>query len=107
MIDFSAHYYDVECPYCHAGNNINHDGNYGYEEYEEYSQECNKCNKVFAFITSISFSYDVNQADCLNGEEHRWVETQTWLQCHDCRETKSLPIEKLRELIEKEKVTNL
>ena len=66
------HIPDVECPYCGAGQDICHDDGQGYEESEIHQQECEKCEKIFAFTTSISFFYDVNKADCLNGEPHKW-----------------------------------
>ena len=31
---------DVDCPYCKAEQDINHDDGYGYEEDGMYEQEC-------------------------------------------------------------------
>lgn len=63
---------DVNCPYCGADQEINHDDGYGYEEDSIHQQECVECDKTFTYTTSISFSYDVNKADCLNGSPHEW-----------------------------------
>ncbi len=63
---------DVDCPYCGAGQVINHDDGYGYEEDETHRQECVDCEKTFVFHTQVYFYYDANRADCLNGGEHRW-----------------------------------
>ena len=83
--------YDVECPYCGAPQDINHDDGYGYEEEKVYEQECGNCHKTFAYQTDIIFFYDVNKADCLNGGEHRWkkknIFPKYWpdaKRCKDC-----------------------
>jgi glutaredoxin len=60
----------VDCPYCHADVEICHDDGYGYEEDVEHEQECGECGKNFVFKTSISFSYEAQKADCLNGSAH-------------------------------------
>ena len=62
---------DVVCPYCGEGQEICHDDGLGYEEDRIHEQECGKCEKIFVFTTSISFYYEANKADCLNGEEHK------------------------------------
>jgi hypothetical protein len=63
---------DVNCPYCLHPQDINHDDGYGYHEGVKHQQQCVKCNKTFVFETSISFYYEVEKADCLNGGEHDW-----------------------------------
>jgi transposase-like protein len=63
---------DVECPYCGAEQEINHDDGYGYDDGDTHNQECPECGKTFTYTTSISFSYEVMKADCLNGGEHIW-----------------------------------
>jgi uncharacterized Zn-finger protein len=62
---------DVECPYCEKFVEINHDDGYGYEENETHNQECGYCGNVFAYTTSISFSYESEKAPCLNGGGHK------------------------------------
>lgn len=62
--------YDIECPYCNEGQEINHDDGYGYSEFETHEQECGHCEKTFVYTTSISFDYDAAKADCLNGGVH-------------------------------------
>lgn len=61
---------DVECPYCGADLEINHDDGYGYEEDQKHEQTCGKCDRAFVFTTSISYHYEVEKAPCLNGEPH-------------------------------------
>lgn len=68
---------DVNCPYCNHPQDINHDDGYGYQESVTYNQQCGKCDKYFTFQTSISFDYDVEKADCLNGGAHNWKPTNT------------------------------
>jgi len=63
---------DLNCPYCGEGQEINHDDGYGYTEGERHHQTCWKCDKVFAYETSISFHYEAEKADCLNGSEHQF-----------------------------------
>ena len=50
---------DVNCPYCGAEQEINHDDGYGYDESIEYKQYCVSCDKGFKFETSFSISYEV------------------------------------------------
>lgn len=88
---------DVECPYCGADLDINHDDGYGYSEDETHQQECCECGKAFVFTTAIHFSYRVDKADCLNGAEHTYERTKTWppeaarLRCTQCGDEKPLP----------------
>jgi uncharacterized Zn-finger protein len=88
--------YDVECPYCGKDLEIDHDDGYGYEEGETYQQVCKYCEKTFVYTTSISFDYDVDQAECLNGGEHKWEKTPTYpyyfakWRCEMCGDEKPL-----------------
>ena len=68
----------VECPYCGAEVEINHDDGYGYTEDEAHQQECDKCDKTFVFHTGIIFLYEAKKADCLNGSEHQWEPRKGW-----------------------------
>ena len=68
---------DINCPYCDAGQEINHDDGYGYEEDEVHQQQCGKCDKYFTFTTSISYYYEAEKADCLNDGEHDYNPTIT------------------------------
>jgi hypothetical protein len=68
---------DINCPYCNAEQDINHDDGYGYEEGSTHQQECGSCGKTFVYTTSISFYYEVYKADCLNGSEHDYEPTHT------------------------------
>lgn len=85
---------DVECPYCGKYQEINHDDGYGYQEGEIFNQECDDCEKTFAYTTSISFSYDAEKADCLNGGDHNWKPQITYpkeytkMECTMCGDTR-------------------
>jgi transposase-like protein len=90
---------DVNCPYCDAEQEINHDDGYGYEESKTHEQECDSCGKHFAYTTEISFDYNVAKADCMNDGEHIWKPTTTvpreWTQmeCTMCNELREPTIE--------------
>ena len=64
---------DVQCPYCDADQEINHDDGFGYEENELHEMQCGECEKMFTFDTTIMYYYESYQADCLNGGEHKIV----------------------------------
>ena len=87
---------DINCPYCGFEQDINHDDGYGYQEDQTFQQQCENCEKYFVYTTCILFSYDVEKADCLNGEEHLWKKTITVpvefakLRCQICGEEKCL-----------------
>ena len=84
--------HDVECPYCGAGQEINHNDGYGYEEGKRHEQQCGECDKNFVFNTSISLDYEVEKADCLNGEPHELEKVvhcpngifPDWVRCKNC-----------------------
>lgn len=69
---------DVNCPYCGAGQEINHDDDYGFIEDEIFNQDCSKCGKTFIYRTFITLDYEANKADCLNGEPHNYKPTNTF-----------------------------
>jgi transposase-like protein len=81
---------DVECPYCGEGQEINHDDGYGYEEGDRHEQSCSDCGKTFVFTTSISYYYEAEKADCLNGGAHVLEISATYprehsrMGCRDC-----------------------
>ncbi len=85
---------DIECPYCGAGVDINHDDGAGYAESEIHQQECPACEKTFIFTTTVSFHYSPEKADCLNGVEHSYEKTKTYpvqyvrLRCTVCGDEK-------------------
>lgn len=63
---------DMQCPYCDADQEVNHDDGAGYSEDEAHQQQCSDCDKYFVFTTSISFHFDPAKADCLNGSPHNF-----------------------------------
>lgn len=87
---------DVECPYCWAEVEINHDDGYGYDEYRIHEQECHECKKTFAYTVSIEVHHKAYKADCLNGSPHKYKRTNTYppefarLICVDCGDIKSI-----------------
>lgn len=62
---------DLQCPYCGAAQEVNHDDGRGYDELTRHEQTCSECGKTFVFTTQISFDYTPSKADCLNGADHR------------------------------------
>lgn len=62
---------DVNCPYCNHKIEINHDDGYGYKEYKIHNQECSNCGKTFVYKTLVIYHYEVGEAPCLNGGEHK------------------------------------
>jgi transposase-like protein len=98
-------YYDVECPYCNRGQEINHDDGYGYSEEETHQQRCNHCDRVFVYTTSISFYYEADIAPCLNKEsDHHWKpiviapKRYTRMRCTHCDKERELTPEERIEL---------
>ncbi len=75
---------DVNCPYCGAEQEINHDDGYGYEESVDYEQECINCDKSFNFTTSITFTHNVY---CKDGDHNMEPFGDIWpgmYQCSKC-----------------------
>ena len=93
---------DVNCPYCDAEQEINHDDGYGYEEGVRHEQQCGECNKYFTFTTSISYYYESEKADCLNGAEHDFKPTRTHpkkytkMECSMCEESRKPTDEEMK-----------
>lgn len=87
---------DLECPYCDASLEINHDDGFGYEENVKHQMQCSECGKYFVFETDITFYYEPEKADCLNGSEHDWKATTTYpkeytqIECMQCGERREL-----------------
>lgn len=83
---------DLNCPYCDAENEVNHDDGQGYDQDRLHQMECYKCDKMFTFTTRISFDYDAYKADCLNDGNHdyQWTHTApqeySRRQCKNCEE---------------------
>ena len=98
---------DIRCPYCDSGQKINHNNDYGCKENVLYKQQCPKCKKNFAYFTTITFNYEANQANCLNGGPHKYKSTHiypqkyTTMRCVACGE-ECKPTEKEMEKIIKE-----
>lgn len=86
---------DMECPYCGADQEVCHDDGAGYDESVLHEHTCSECDKTFVFSTSISFYYDPQKADCLNGAPHKYKMTSTHprmfskMRCSDCGEERT------------------
>jgi hypothetical protein len=72
---------DINCPYCKAGQEINHDDGYGYEDGEEFEQHCVECGREFKFTTSITFNYD---AFCQDGDHIMEPWGDKWPDMYGC-----------------------
>ena len=87
---------DIECPYCGEEFDINHDDGFGYAEGVKHHQECPHCEKSFVFETSISFYYEPEKADCMNGDAHDYRLSSTYprelsqMQCSTCGDIRQL-----------------
>lgn len=97
---------DINCPYCGAGQDICHDDGHGYEEGVTHQQQCGECDKYFTFTTSISYYYEAEKADCLNGAEHEWKPTHTYpkeftkMRCTMCDDERKPSESEIREILQ-------
>lgn len=96
---------DVECPYCGAEQEINHDDGYGLDEDGQYEQGCSECEKTFAYTTSILVLHEAKRADCLNGSPHKYKPTSTYpkrytkMECEDCRDRRPCTEEEMAQVL--------
>jgi endogenous inhibitor of DNA gyrase (YacG/DUF329 family) len=95
---------DVNCPYCGKEIDINHDDGYGYQENIIYQEWCSSCQKYFGYTTTVTFSYDVHKAECMNDGNHEWQMTDTTPQYFTVMECPNCGIE--RPLTEEERIAN-
>lgn len=80
---------NLECPYCEKEIS---DPDEKWEQSTTYEHECPHCGKNFVFEVEYIRTYSANQADCLNGGEHKykdvnqygWPEPRTFQRCVDC-----------------------
>lgn len=62
-------HHDVQCPYCHAGQDVDFNAEIdGYEELE-IKQRCSRCEREFEVEVIISVDYVASALDCV---EHDW-----------------------------------
>ena len=96
---------DINCPYCNAEQNINHDDGRGYGDEEIHQQQCDECNKYFTFTTSISYYYEAEKADCLNDGEHDFQPTNTHpkeytrMECSMCGESRTPTEDEMKKIL--------
>ena len=87
---------DLECPYCNEELEVCHDDGFGYKEGVKHKMDCQCCGKSFVFETSISFYYEPEKADCLNGGKHDYQLTYTYprefskMRCSICDDEREL-----------------
>jgi hypothetical protein len=90
---------DLNCPYCDAEVEINHDDGFGYKEDVKHQMECKHCGKSFVFTTSILFCYEPEKADCLNDGKHDYQLTRTHpkefskMKCSMCDHKRELTVD--------------
>jgi glutaredoxin len=95
---------DINCPYCDHAQDICHDDGFGYTEGVRHEIQCEVCSKNFVFETSISFYYEPQKADCLNGSEHNYQRTHTCpdvftkMACADCDSERELTEQERKDL---------
>lgn len=100
---------DTNCPYCNADIEICHDDGFGYAEDEAHQMECPNCGKNFIFYTTISFNYDPQKADCLNGAQHKWKASSTYpkryshMRCVICDQTRTPTEEEMKIIMAEDK----
>lgn len=96
---------DLNYPYCDKELEVCHDDGFGYEGGVKHQMNCNGCGKRFVFETSISFSYEPEKADCLNGADHNWLPTKTYpkeftlMECSGCGETRKPTKDEMEKII--------
>lgn len=101
-------YKDLECPYCGFCQDVNHDDGFGYEENVKHQMCCENCDKEFVFTTSISYDYEPEKADCLNGAEHDWKPTITFpkeytkMYCKMCDEHRCMTTKERKLILKKD-----
>jgi|DEB0MinimDraft_6_1074348.scaffolds.fasta_scaffold181544_2 hypothetical protein len=84
---------DLECPYCETWFEVCQDDGHLCEEDKTYHEECPHCEKTFIATVSWSPVFYGEQADCLNGAEHKPKEVAVYpkpstprIVCKDCGE---------------------
>lgn len=98
---------DLNCPYCDAELEICHDDGFGYEEGIKHQMDCDNCNKTFVFETSISFDFEPEKADCLNGLPHVWKAQTCYprefalMECSGCGEIRKPTETEKKEILTK------
>ena len=86
----------MECPYCGEWLEVDHDDVLVYEQDVKHEMQCSECEKHFVFMTSISYNYESDKADCLNGGDHNWELSHTApsfmsrMLCTTCDESREL-----------------
>jgi hypothetical protein len=82
---------DLNCPYCDGAIEVCNDDGFGIDESRPWSMDCPHCSKAFVFHSSLSLTYVAEQADCLNGGEHKMIPYPHypryypgWQQCETC-----------------------
>lgn len=86
---------EITCPYCDHEYDLCHDdGAFYNNDGEREKEECPECHKVFMVSSSMSWDFEAEKADCLNGGEHKWRQQRGGppehfigrFECEDCDE---------------------
>lgn len=99
---------DLNCPYCGAELDVNHEDGQNYEQDIKHEMQCPQCDRYFVFRTTILFCYDAERADCLNGDNHDWQPTHTYpkeftqMQCKICGERRDPTKEEMASILNQE-----
>lgn len=65
---------DVFCPYCSHSFDIDASDPIYYDEDERIPTECPSCYKKMLVRPVVTYEYEAEEADCLNGSPHDWSE---------------------------------
>ncbi len=66
---------EIECPYCEKSFDLCHDDGAYLSESSREEAECEHCGKCFMVSSSVSWYFEGEKADCLNGGEHDWQQS--------------------------------
>jgi DNA-directed RNA polymerase subunit RPC12/RpoP len=90
---------EIECPYCEHEFDLCHDDGAYYDQNEREEVECPECEKRFMVRSSITWDFEGEKADCLNGEPHKWEKRYSLKVfpqfsnmeiCHECGNTQTI-----------------
>ena len=82
--------HDVTCPYCEHDLVLSHDDGAYYDENGREECQCPECEKYCMVTSSVQWSHTAEKADCLNGGEHIWKDTNKGKQrCTECDEERT------------------
>jgi len=90
---------DLECPYCHAENDLSNDEKMLFSESRLEQHQCYECEKIYIFSIYIPPpTYTAYLAECLNDGNHQWEILKSYpkerglakMRCKVCDETRRM-----------------